>query len=242
MLMEYQVQCKIKVWFMSLCFLLCISTVAGAAVLIGDIEPKIEGEKLIQALKRGNYVIYFRHGITNKVGEKNVEKKDLDNCLIQRNLSPEGRAQTKEIGMAVKRHRIPIGDVYTSPYCRCVDTAINLFGKGEKSDALHFALHTSKAEREEITEQLLEMLATPPQAGTNTALISHTANLNSAVKIFPQPETVAHVFKPEGEGKFSYVGMVMPEMWLTNTTDDLTVEEKNEGWLNSIRTWFSSLF
>jgi hypothetical protein len=34
-----------------------------------------------------------------------------------------------------------VGDVYSSPYCRCVDSAHNIFGKAQKSPALHFAIH-----------------------------------------------------------------------------------------------------
>jgi len=33
------------------------------------------------------------------------------------------------MGAAIKRLQIPIGEVYSSPYCRCVDSAMNLFGK-----------------------------------------------------------------------------------------------------------------
>lgn len=118
---------------------------------------------------------------------------------------------------------------------------MNLFGKGEKSDALHFGIHTSKTEREENTQRLLEKLATPPRARMNTALVSHTSNLNSAVQIFPRPEGVAHVFKPEGRGTFSYVGMVLPETWINSKplpSADQAGENK-EGWLSSIKQWFS---
>lgn len=225
--------------------LLCLPAFVGAAELVGSTEPKMQEEALIQALKQGGYVIYFRHGATDKVGEKTVEKNDLGNCSIQRNLSPEGRAQTKAIGAAIKRHQIPVGDVYTSPYCRCVDTAMNMFGKGEKSDALHFAIHTTRVQHEESTQKLLEMLAAQPPAGINTAIVSHTANLNAAVKIFPRPEGVAHVFKPQGDKKFSYVGLILPETWITSQTSGLAgnaEKEGNEGWFSSISKWFGSFF
>jgi phosphohistidine phosphatase SixA len=223
--------------------LLCLPSFIAAAELIGGTEPQMKEDALIQVLKQGGYVLYFRHGATNNTGEKTVESKDLDNCAIQRNLSPEGKAQSKSMGAAIKRHQIPIGTVYTSPYCRCVDTAMNLFGKAKKSEALHFAIHTSRVQNEESTQQLLEMLATKPLAGMNTAIISHTANLNSAVKIFPRPEGVAHVFKPEGNGHFSYLGLIMPETWITSQPSMAnTAQKKNQGWFNSISEWFSSIF
>jgi phosphohistidine phosphatase SixA len=132
--------------------------------------------------------MYFRHGLTNKTGEKDVANQDLSNCALQRNLSAEGQAQTRAIGAAVARYHIPVGDVYSSPYCRCLDTAKNIFGKAEKSEALHFAIHIEKAERAALTAKLLDMLATPPRASMNTAMVSHTANLQEAVGIWPKVE------------------------------------------------------
>jgi phosphohistidine phosphatase SixA len=185
-----------------------------AGQLVGDTTPKLQGQELLHALKQGGYIIFFRHGLTGKTGETNVAAKDLSNCAIQRNLSEEGQVQTKAIGAGVAKHQIPVDAVYSSPYCRAMDTAKNIFGKdAEKSDVLHFAIHVDKVERAELSAQLRDMLATSPQAGTNTALVSHTANLKEAVNIWPKPEGVAHVFKPEGNGTFSYVGMLLPEEW-----------------------------
>jgi phosphohistidine phosphatase SixA len=224
--------------------LLCLPSFTGAAEFVGGTEPHMKEEALLQALQQGGYVIYFRHAATTMTGEKTVEKQDLDNCALQRNLSPEGKAQSKAMGAAIKRLQIPIGHVYTSPYCRAVDTAMNLFGKAEKSDALHFAIHITRVQHEENTRQLLDMLATKPAPGMNTAIVSHTANLNAAVKIFPRPEGVAHVFKPEGNGNFSYVGMIMPETWITSQPSSLAnkTKGKDQGWFSSISRWFSSLF
>jgi phosphohistidine phosphatase SixA len=171
--------------------LLCLLSTPGwllAGQLVGDTTPKLQGQELINALKQGGYVMYFRHGLTNKTGEKDVANQDLSNCALQRNLSAEGQAQTRAIGAAVARYHIPVGDVYSSPYCRCLDTAKNIFGKAEKSEALHFAIHIEKAERAALTAKLLDMLATPPRASMNTAMVSHTANLQEAVGIWPKVE------------------------------------------------------
>jgi hypothetical protein len=103
-----------------------------AGQLIGDTVPQLQGQELINALKQGGYVIYFRHGITGKTGEKEVADQDLDNCATQRNLSAEGQAQTKTIGAAFTQLQIPVGEVYSSPYCRCLDSAKNMFGKAQR--------------------------------------------------------------------------------------------------------------
>jgi phosphohistidine phosphatase SixA len=228
----------------SLLFLLSTPGLLLAAQLVGDTTPKLSGQVLINALKKCGYVIFFRHGLTSDIGEKDVEDKDLDNCAVQRNLSKEGQDQTRAIGVAFRKLQIPVGEVYTSPYCRCLDTAKNIFGKGQKSKALHFAIHLDSAERATVTTQLLDLLGTVPQAGTNTALVSHTANLQEAVGIWPKPEGVAHVFKPEGEGQFSYVGVMLPEAWLQEATRaTATAQEPGEqGWLHTVKRWFRTFF
>jgi len=206
--------------------------VVPAGQLVGDTSPKLAGAALITELQKGGYVIYFRHGTTNEQGEKDVAGADLNDCTQQRPLSPAGQAQTREIGAAVKALRIPVGEVYSSPYCRTLDTARNIFGKVTKSDFLHFAIHLRTTDRGSVTAKLLDHLATVPPQGTNTALVSHTANLQEAVGIWPKPEGVAHVFKPRGDGTFSYVGAIQPEAWMAEAKRS---GQASAGWFDWLR-------
>ena len=207
----------------------------SAGQLSGDTAPKLSGYALIKELQKGGYVIYFRHGTTSDLGEKDVSDADLEDCARQRNLSDAGQSQTKEIGAAFKALRIPTGEVYSSPYCRCLDTARNIFGKVAKNKALHFAIQLRTAERTTITAQLLDLLATVPPAGTNTALVSHTANLQEAVGIWPKPEGVAHVFKPRGDGTFTYVGIMQPETWIAEAKRSPDGGLASPGWFDWLR-------
>jgi phosphohistidine phosphatase SixA len=209
--------------------------IASAGQLTGDTSPKLSGAALIKELQKGGYVIYVRHGITNELGEKDVSGADLDDCARQRPLSDAGQAQTKEIGAAFKALRISTGEVYSSPYCRCIDTARNIFGKVTKSNALHFAIHLRTVDRGSITAQLLDLLATVPPQGTNTALVSHTANLQEAVGLWPKPEGVAHIFKPRGDGTFSYVGVMQPEAWMVEAKRSPDGGLASPGWLDRLR-------
>lgn len=223
----------------SRCLALCLALLAApgtlsAGQLTGDTSPKLSGGELIKELQKGGYVIYFRHGITSDRGEKDVADADLEDCARQRNLSDAGQAQTKDMGAALKALGIRAGEVYSSPYCRSVDTARNMFGKATKSKALHFAIQLRSAERATVTTQLLDLLATVPAPGTNTALVSHTANLQEAVGIWPKPEGVAHVFKPRGDGTFSYVGMMAPEGWMAEAKKT-SPDSAQAGWLDRLR-------
>jgi phosphohistidine phosphatase SixA len=209
--------------------------IVSAGQLTGDTSPKLSGAALIKELQNGGYVIYFRHGTTAEHGEKDVSDADLDDCARQRPLSDAGQVQTKEIGAAFKALRIPVGEVYSSPYCRSLDTARNIFGKAKKARALHFAIHLRTADRASITTALLDLLATVPPQGTNTAMVSHTANLQEAVGVWPKPEGVAHVFKPRGDGTFSYVGVMQPEAWMVEAKRSPDSGLASPGWLDKIR-------
>jgi hypothetical protein len=91
----------------------------------GTIFPESD---LIDALRRGGCVIYFRHAATNPEQADTIDPR-LGRCEAQRNLSPDGRRMAAEIGGAFKTLRIPVGKVVSSPYCRTVDTAMLAFGR-----------------------------------------------------------------------------------------------------------------
>jgi hypothetical protein len=67
-----------------------------------------------------------------------------------------------------------------------------------------------------------------------TALISHTANLQEAVGLWPKPEGVAHIFKPRGDGTFSYVGVMQPETWMVEAKQSPDAGQASPGWLNKL--------
>lgn len=199
--------------FVSMLTTISIMSFSVSAGFDGDTNVKLTSAKLFDKIAQGGYVIYFRHAATDKVGEKTVPKDKLSDCSSQRNLSTKGRQQAKNINIAVLKKKIPIGQVFSSPYCRCVDTAQLAFGKVEKSDALHFAIHLPKSERGTISGELRVMMGTSPDKNTNTVIVSHTGNLKHAVGIWPKSEGDAHIFKPETNGNFSYLGYIGIDDW-----------------------------
>ena len=148
---------KITQWATVL-FLLGAPGLLFAGQLAGDTAPKLNGPALMQELQKGGHIIYFRHGITAESGEKDVADAELGDCAVQRNLSDAGQAQTKAIGAALKTMQIPIGKVYASPYCRCLASARNMFGKAAVSKALHFSIQLRHTERVVVNDQLLALI------------------------------------------------------------------------------------
>lgn len=178
-----------------------------------DVSAALQEQRpLVEQLREGGYVVYFRHAATDhSVGDQHP--LNFADCSTQRNLTEKGRQQARAIGAAFRRLNLPVGLVVSSPYCRCRETAELAFGETSISNNLYFAMGTPASERRRLGEYLLSRLATPPQPGTNTVIVSHTANLKEAVNIWPEKEGGAYLFQPADDGTVRYVGTVDPGVW-----------------------------
>jgi phosphohistidine phosphatase SixA len=186
--------------------LVTLSAAANAADKLADLSSVL-GE-----LRKGGFVIYFRHGPTDQTGSGD-EAADLTKCETQRNLSAEGRARAAQIGTAFQALRIPVGTVKTSPFCRTKDTARLAFGRFVVDTDLYLTIGVDAGETERVSESLRRMLSTPPAKATNAVIVSHMSNLREATGIWPKPEGVAYVFRPLPGGRFEAIAMVLPEDW-----------------------------
>src|SRR5271169_6973181 len=83
-------------------------------------------EQVWAALRQGGKVILLRH--THVDIREGIGHLAPGNCAEEVNLSSSGVEQAKRIGEAFRAHGIAIGEVLTTPYCRCVDTGKLAFG------------------------------------------------------------------------------------------------------------------
>src|SRR5262245_15899867 len=72
-------------------------------------------------MRHGGYVIYLRHAETDTKPEPTVG--DIKDCLWQRNLTAAGKAQALAVGKVLEGLGVRYGQVASSPFCRCRDTA-----------------------------------------------------------------------------------------------------------------------
>lgn len=169
---------------------------------------------LVSLLSHGGYNLYIRHATTSThlMDQRPVV---LSNCESQRNLSTQGRLDARTIGQAFTRLGIPVGQVRTSPYCRCKDTAELAFGRFEIDPQLLFSFGLDKARRDQASAYLARELAKLPPAGRNQVLVSHSANLDGATGVWPDTEGGVYVFRPQPEGGAEYLGVILPADWPT---------------------------
>ena len=94
------------------------------------INPSVKADSkqtLINELQKGGKLIFIRHAYAPGGGDP--DNFDINDCTTQRNLSDSGRVQSQKIGNFFKENKIPIGEVYSSEWCRCKETASIAFSE-----------------------------------------------------------------------------------------------------------------
>jgi phosphohistidine phosphatase SixA len=170
----------------------------------------------IDALRQGGYVIVFRHGATYP-DQADTDPLNPKNVAQQRQLNDDGRALAKAIGEAMRKLKIPVGEVQTSLFQRAVDTG-TLLGFGEAkptADVTEGGLVVSPNENNRRTQALRKLAGTQPPAGTNVVIVSHKPNILDAFgkDWFDIREGEASVFKPDGNGGYKLVVRVQANEW-----------------------------
>jgi broad specificity phosphatase PhoE len=130
------------VWLGTIVLLLISASVPEAADSVGD--------SIWDALATPGAVVVLRHSYAP--GGFDPPDARLDDCSTQRNLDDHGRAQATRIGEAFRRHGVTVGDVRSSPRCRCLDTARLAFGKVAAWDVLQGALRDADLRQRQVAE------------------------------------------------------------------------------------------
>src|SRR5580658_3968998 len=97
-------------------------TVAAAILLACSAYAQgLQGDALVGALRQGGYVIVMRHTSSPRdVPDKKTANPD--NTTPARQLDEEGRTTATAMGKALRDLKIPIGEVFTSPTYRALET------------------------------------------------------------------------------------------------------------------------
>lgn len=179
-----------------------------------NFQDKLSGSELLNALQEGGHVIYFRHARTEKDYADQVTA-DVNNCATQRVLSEEGWQQAEAIGAAFEENSIPVGEVIASEYCRAWKTAGLAFGRYEKNPALNFLPYEDYTEEQvaQMRENVMPLLTDNPKSGMNTVIVGHDDIFEAATGIYPAPQGIAYVLKPDGNGDFELIAKMLPEEW-----------------------------
>lgn len=164
-------------------------------------------DRVIEALRGGGLVVYFRHAATIPSKEEDFPDWPRDR---QRLLSEEGMAQSRRIGRRFRDLGLPVDEVRASPFLRSMDMAELAFGEAIADDRL--VSSTSRGGPPGRVAYLRRLLSTPWAGPGNLVLISHIANITAAAGV-TLVEGEALVVRPLGQDGFEPLGRVLPSAW-----------------------------
>jgi len=155
----------------------------ASAVLVFSSGAAIAAEPLTLAeLAKPGRVLMLRHARAPGVGDPAHFK--LGDCSTQRNLDATGRAQALSLGQRLVRSGIPRARVYSSQWCRCLETA-RLLDNGMVTElpALN-SFFERPHERDTNILALRTFLAKLPVDGPPVVLVTHQVTISAVTGAF----------------------------------------------------------
>jgi len=130
-----------------------------------------------ERLRKGGLVLLMRHAATEP-GLGDPPGLRIGDCATQRNLSEAGRAHARRIGERFREERVSIARVYTSPWCRCRDTAMLAFGRAEDWTPLS-SFFDFPHQQAEYTERVRKRIGQYGRRspGGNVVMVTHNVNI-----------------------------------------------------------------
>ena len=181
-------------------------------LVLGVPEVARGNEALWELLRAGGHVVVIRHASTEP-GIGDPPGFRLDDCAPQRNLSAAGREEAGRIGEAFRTRGIPVGQVLSSRWCRCLETARLAFGRVEPWPPLD-SFFDDRSREPEQTRAVRARASERPGSG-NVILVTHQVNIRALTGINP-PQGELVVLTPEGNGRYRVAGRLAPAVLPTN--------------------------
>jgi hypothetical protein len=124
-----------------------------------------------------HYFVLMRHALAPGTGDP--ENFQLADCSTQRNLSEEGSRQAQLTGEAFRRQEIPVRQVLSSQWCRCLETAERMnLGPVQPFPPLNSFFRDRNLGPEQ-TAQLREFMLTQPNSPGVTVMVTHFVNISA---------------------------------------------------------------
>jgi broad specificity phosphatase PhoE len=144
--------------------------------------------KMIEKMKAGGHVLMMRHALAPGTGDP--ANFQIGVCSTQRNLDDRGRAQASAIGKLLRSEGITSAKVYSSQWCRCLETAELLqLGAVAELPALN-SFYELTQDREPNLKALRKFIGKQPSNGELIILVTHQVTISA----------IANEFVSSGEG------------------------------------------
>jgi phosphohistidine phosphatase SixA len=195
---------------------LAVSLTLVTVILTSAMDAQsLSGADLLAALRRGGHVMVMRHARSPQQ-PPDEQTANPDNAQRERQLDAAGRAGAVAFGEALRRLKIPIGEVLTSPTYRARETVRHAqLPNARLYEELGDGGQSMKTATDKQGGWLREKVNALPR-GTNTIIVTHMPNIGRA---FPDLANVtdgeALVFAADGKGGARLVGRIPIDQWAT---------------------------
>lgn len=150
----------------------------AAALSLAALPAAADEAAAWAALRAGGHVALIRHAST-EAGLGDPPGYKLDDCATQRNLSARGREESRRLGERFRKEGVNVERVFTSPWCRCRDTAKEAFGKADDWEALS-SFFDDRSRAEGLTERVKNRIGTYSTRRPKGTIVMVTHNVNIA--------------------------------------------------------------
>ena len=159
---------------------------------------------LWKELRAGHSFVLLRHASAPGMGDPDYF--DVEDCSTQRNLSDAGRKQAESIGNLFRANGIKKAHVFSSQWCRCLETA-SLLKLGAVEVLPHLNSFFQQYElRDSQTENLSKWIDTQ-NIEDIIVLVTHQVNITSLTDVYPSSGELVFVDRSQS-GKLSVLGSI----------------------------------
>ena len=126
---------------------------------------------MINEINEGEKLIFIRHAYAP--GNGDPTNFNLNDCSTQRNLSDEGRKQAKLIGEFFIKNEVEIGNILSSEWCRCKETAKIAFKNFSTNNFLNSFYSSKFAKNKDKQIKALDDFVKNFKKNENLILVTH---------------------------------------------------------------------
>jgi phosphohistidine phosphatase SixA len=136
-----------------------------------------EPEEVIKGMRDGGHILMIRHALAPGTGDP--ANFQIGDCSTQRNLDNRGREQARAIGTWLRSAGITSAKVYSSRWCRCLETAELLkMGPVAKLSALN-SFYELPQNREPNLKALKKFIAQQSPEESLIIMVTHLVTISA---------------------------------------------------------------
>ena len=163
---------------------------------------------LWESLRSGDAIALLRHALAPGTGDPTEFK--VDDCRTQRNLSGAGQRQAARIGDRFRENQIKRAQVFSSQWCRCLDTA-KLLELGPVQILPMINSFFGRSQNRKPQTLALKAWLTDWFSATNfedpVVLVTHQVNITALTDVYPNSGEMI-IIRQSAEGDIEVMGTI----------------------------------